>query len=378
MRLEAVNGPAILDGSTWEGVNILLDTYAKPTPDDAVVVAYSPDSREPAAWVAAALQTRGVEARLVGMRPLRDRGFLDRLRAALPAPSDLSGRLVILTFERDTMSHNGVIRSVLSEYEKDRCVVIRAMNAGPELFSLAFRLSPTELSARNTAILERCMSADHLRVVSPGGTRLQIRLDNKRFRWISNRGMWRPGKFVIVPAGEVATFPASISGTLVADFAVNVNTLMEQDARLADCPVTARIEDGRLVDYQCERPNMDQYLSQCFERNNARNVGELGFGTNSGIDSPIWLNSHINERRPGVHLGFGQHNQTDRLAGYACDIHIDLIARGGTVWIDEDPLPIDLENLTPSAQPHPVVYQDEDVFSEELDGADCCGILRNS
>ncbi len=367
------------DPSTWEGVNTLLDTYARIRPDDATVIVYSPDSRESAAWVAAALGARGIAPRLVSMRPLRDSGFLQRLRTTLPSPGELSGRLLILTFERDTMSHNHVIRAALAEFDKNRCEVIRAMNAGPDLFSLAFHLSPDELSARNTAILERCMAADRLRVESPGGTDLRVRLDNSRFRWVSNRGVWRPGKFVIIPAGEVATFPASISGTIVADFAINVNTLLSHDARLTSCPVTAEIDRGHLVDYDCDNPDMSEFLSRSFARKNARNVGELGFGTNRGITSPISLNSHINERRPGVHIGFGQHNQTDALAGYACDIHIDLIARGGLLWTDDDPLPIDLENLAPSSRPHPTIYRDEDVFSDdELDGGDCCGLLRSS
>jgi len=272
------------------------------------------------------------------------------------------------------MSHNGSIRKVVSRFGEDRCEVIRAMNAGQELFSLAFRLSPSEISGRNTALLERCMTANYLRVEAPSGTNLQIRLD-KRFRWVSNRAVWRPGKFVIVPAGEVATFPDSISGTLVADFAVNINTLMRRDARLTNCPVTAEIERGYLMSYECGDPDMKQYLSQGFGRENARRVGELGFGTNSGIVEPISLNSHINERRPGVHIGFGQHNQTSALVGYSCDIHTDLIARGGLIWVDDDPDPLDLENLIPSSQPHPVTYQDEDVFSEELDGGDCCGLF---
>jgi hypothetical protein len=376
MIISSDGRPEVLDSASWEGVNILLDVFAKVRPDDRVVIAYSPDSRESAAWVVAALRERNIQPRMVGMRPLRDTGFLDRLNSALPSPEELPGRLLILTFERDTMSHNGSIRAALSRYDSKICQVVRAMNAGTELFSLGFRVSPEELSARNAAILERCMSAEKLRVETAAGTSLQVQLDNRRFRWISNRGVWRPGKFVILPAGEVATFPAQISGTLIADFAINVNTIMDQDARLDSSPVRVQIEQGRLSDFTCQNANIERFLSKCFSRKNARYVGELGFGTNCGIGVPIALNSHINERRPGVHIGFGQHNQTDTLTGYSCDIHTDLIARGGRVWVDDEDGPIDLEDLAPSSKQHPVVYQDEDVFSEELDGGDCCGALQ--
>lgn len=365
------------DSTTWEGINALIDDYVKMAVDDEVVIAYTPDSREPAAWVALALKEREIYPRLVTMNPLYDAGFRDRLRSALSMPDQVVGRLVILTFERDTMSHNGDIKSVLSDYDPKRYQVVRAINSGADLFSVALRYSPSDLSARNTAILERCISADRLFVKTRSGTQLDIGLDNERYRWISNRGVGRPGKFVVIPAGEVATYPASISGTLVADFAVNVNTLMDIDARLSSFQVTAEIEQGRLVDFKCENEQMTQFLSQCFSRENARMVGELGFGTNAAVVSAVRENSHINERRPGVHIGFGQHNQTDKLTGYFCDIHVDLISQGGLIWVDDDPTPIDLEQLVPSSNPHPLHYEEEDVFApDEFDG-DCCGVLAS-
>ena len=123
---------------------------------------------------------------------------------------------------------------------------------------------------------------------------------------------------------------------------------------------------------------MTVFLDECFQTHCAFNVGELGFGTNVGIRDAIAMNSHINERRPGVHLGFGQHNQDPGIVGYQCAIHLDMIARGGTLWIDDDPAPLDLENFTPSHAAHPKNPRDEDVFSpepDELEIDDCCGIL---
>jgi hypothetical protein len=113
-------------------------------------------------------------------------------------------------------------------------------------------------------------------------------------------------------------------------------------------------------------------------RHCAYNVGELGFGTNFCVRDPIAMNSHINERRPGVHLGFGQHNQDPGVVGYQCAVHLDLIARGGLVWVDDDKVPLDLENITPSPAVHPCGPRDEDLFSpdfEDLEIDDCCGIV---
>jgi len=364
-----------IDSATWDGVQSLLDHYAKARAEDHVVVLYTRDSADPAAWVSAALELRGIPASRVWMSPLRDEGFPERLTSALPDPAGIAGRLIVLGLERDTLSHAHTLASALVGYERTQ--VVRAISACPSLFSTALRVLPEELAARNTAILERLMSAERLHITTPGGSDLRVTLD-PRHRWISNRGMVRPGSVMIVPAGEVATFPASIAGVLVADFAFNVNAIADRDSRLHEHPVTVHIEEGRAVRFECDDPGLSQFIAECFRTHCAFNVGELGFGTNFAVTDPIPLNSHINERRPGVHLGFGQHNQSPGLVGYQCAIHLDLIARGGTVWVDDDEVPLNLESIVPSSRPHPENPRDEDVFpprTDELEIDDCCGLL---
>jgi hypothetical protein len=373
-----VRNVATLDPEVWAGVNSLLDDYVELTPTDVVVLAYSPDSYEAAVWVSAAIALRGMPIRRAPMLPLLDSEFAERLNAALPPPEEVPERLVVLTFERDTMSHDPAIRAALSRYGDRPCVVMRAISSSAELFSTALRATPTELSGLNTALLERCLPAQRLRVTTEAGTELRIRIDSEKYRWISNRGKWRPGSFVILPAGEVATYPASIEGRLVADFAFNVNAITDENARLTEHPVIVRIEESRAVEYSCSDAKVSAFLDDCFQKHCAFNVGEVGFGTNPRIKTAIPLNSHINERRPGVHLGFGQHNQ-DRGVAYRCNIHLDLIAAGGQLWVDDDPEPIDLEHVIPSTSPHPDRSRDQDVFSPtvgEMEVDDCCGILR--
>lgn len=369
----------MIDESVWEGVQSLLDNYANIQAGDCAVVLYTSDSYESAAWVCAALELRSIACRRVWMAPLQDEGFPERLQAALPVPAELPRRLVLLSFERDTMSHSAALARILCAYDRARYTVLRSISASPNLFSDTLRALPAQLSALNTTILERLMSARHLRIYTPSGSDLRVTLDAKH-RWISNRGSARPGAVVVLPAGEVATFPASISGRFVADFAFNVNAITERDARLAAHPVAVWIEDGRAVRHACNDTAMSSFLDECFQTYCAYNVGELGFGTNYGVGDAIALNSHINERRRGVHLGFGQHNQDPNVVGYQCLIHLDLIAKGGTIWVDDDPIPLDLEAVVPSSHVHPSTTRDEDVFSPEvgdLDVDDCCGILTS-
>lgn len=369
----------MIDAPTWEGVQSLLDNYVGVRDDDIVLVLFTSDSYESAAWVSAALDLRNISVTRVWMAPLQDDGLLERLTAALPTPESFGGRLVVLSFERDTMSHEQTLALALSRFDRRRCDVYRSISAGAELFAGPLRVSPQKLSSLNAAILERCVGAGRMRIVTAAGTDLEVEIDSARHRWISNRGTARPGGVVVLPAGEVATFPASISGVFVADCAFNVNLFTTLDARLDRHPVSVWIEKGRAVRYECNNTETLRFLDTCFSRTNAHNVGELGFGTNVGSTVSVPMNSHINERRPGVHLGFGQHNQSLDVVGFRCTIHIDLIAKGGKLWLDDDMPPLDLEAVVPSQHPHPVNLRDEDVFSPkagDFEASDCCSIPR--
>jgi hypothetical protein len=369
-----------MDEKIWSGVQSLLDAYARITGGDRAIILYTSDSQRSAALVSAALELRGIDHSRVWMAPLHDDGFPARLAAELPPPDALTGYLIVLSFERDTFSHTGALIRALAAYPRERVRIFRSISASDSLFADALRASPEELSRRNVAILERLTNARRLHITTRGGTDLEVGIDSGRLRWISNRGIARAGGTVILPAGEVATFPAAISGIHVADFAYNVNAITEDDVRLERCPVRIEIADGRVVDHACDDPQIARFLHQSLTTHCAYNVGELGFGTNFHIADPIPMNSHINERRPGVHIGLGQHNQDPGIVGYQCAIHLDLIARGGIIAVDGGSDVIDLEHLVPSDAPHPVSTRDEDVFSPDvldIEDGDCCGLLSD-
>jgi leucyl aminopeptidase (aminopeptidase T) len=358
-----------VDERVWAGIDVLLDDYARLMPEDQVLIAYTPESRESAAWIATALRVRGKDSRLLGMRPkpFKDETFAQRLEEALPSPQDLQGKLVVITVERDSMSHMRTFRNALMRYDLDKWLAVRIINASQDFFLKALNVKSGMLSELNAGLLDRFMKARELKVKTPSGTDLHVGLDSERYRWISNRGVWRPGSFVILPAGEVATFPATVDGVLVADGAFNINALTQVDARLAKHPIRIRIKDSQAVDFECNSPEVSRLVEAVFAVPNSRRVGELGFGTNGGLGEFIPMNSHINERHPGVHLGFGQHNQSIHALDYYSPIHMDLISPGGQVWVDDDQTPVELLNLQPSKVPHPKL-----VFNEDIDG-NCCG-----
>ncbi|MEV0594613.1 hypothetical protein [Nonomuraea cavernae] len=359
--------------STWQGVSRFLDDYPAIRADDKVFILYTLDARAPAAWLAAELTTRGITSGVGGMNPVDDDGLEARLRDALPDPRDLSSRLVVLTVERDSMSHSLKLRRALAPYDEASVAVYRLINASSDFFERAVNATPQVLSAINGALLNRMMPASHLRIQTPSGTDLEVSTDTERYRWLSNRGLWRQGTFVITPSGEVSTYPADINGVLVADGAFNVTAYTETDARLHDNPVTLQIEKGRVVAYTCDSPAVSKLIDRCLERPNADRIGELGFGTNIGVSGFIRMNSHINERHPGVHLGLGQHGQKIDAVSYMCDIHLDLIAPNATITVDHDTV-IETHDLARYAtEEHPPIL-DDDIDDQDIDG-DCCGVI---
>lgn len=358
----------------WKGVQSLLDAYARIQPSDFVIVVFTSDAMHPAAWVSAALVARGVSFKRVWMLPLDDPGFEARLRESLPLPDQLQGRLVLLSFERDTMSHTTVLLQLMKRYAPEQVTALRAISAGAEFFSIGMLPAPEQIEARNAYLLERFLDAATLRITTPGGSDFAVGLDSSRHRWISNRGRLRPGGTTILPAGEVATYPVTVDGIFVADFAYNINTITDRDVRLNRAPVTLRLEGGSVTAVHCDDSATMCFLDQTLDRECTARVGELGFGTNIAVTEAIAMNSHVNERCPGVHLGLGQHNQERGVVDYQCIVHLDLIAQGGEVWVDGE-WAVDLANIPASPNPHPSFTTDEDVFSPD-DSDDCCGLVQ--
>ncbi|MFF5204644.1 hypothetical protein [Streptosporangium sp. NPDC000396] len=361
--------PAEVREDIWSGVSTLLDSYLHLSGGDRLAILYTPDCREPAAWVATVAAERGVHPTIVAMAPIEDDELPARLDEALHPAAVGTGRFVVLTIERHSMSHFAVLRDLQNRIGRERCDVARIIGGGADFFAIGMNATPDELSGYNASILSRLRSSKRITVSTELGTYLEIEFDHDRYTWTSNRGKLRKGSFLVLPAGEVATYPARINGRLVADAAFNANIYTEIDARLARSPVTVDVSDNEAVDYHCADPQVSRLIELCWSVPNARRVGELGFGTNAGVNRLVAMNSHINERVPGVHLGFGQHNQPVNLVDYFCDIHLDLIAQGGTIssteWLGET---IDLSQPVDDGTPHPDGVNDEDI-----DG-DCCSL----
>jgi aminopeptidase len=183
------------------------------------------------------------------------------------------------------------------------------------------------LSECQEQLVTRLSEAREIRIEADG-TDLRLRVDGRR--WINSDGRRN------MPSGEVFTGPIEDSATGTVRFTVpsGRSGVMVQDVRL-------RFEEGRVVEAHAARG--DSYLQAALDTDpGARFLGELGIGTNSGIDRATG-STLLDEKIAGtVHLALGRsYPETGGMNSSA--LHWDLVCDlrdGGAISADGEALEI--------------------------------------
>jgi aminopeptidase len=182
-----------------------------------------------------------------------------------------------------------------------------------------------ELAARQQTLVERLAEAREVRIQAEG-TDLRLRVDGRR--WINSDGRRN------MPSGEVFTGPLedSARGTIRFTIPSEVRGVEVEDVEL-------RFEAGRVVEARAARG--DGFLQAALATDpGARFLGELGIGTNAGIDRATG-STLLDEKIAGtVHLALGRsYPETGGTNGSA--LHWDLVCdlrAGGELSVDGEPL----------------------------------------
>jgi aminopeptidase len=147
-----------------------------------------------------------------------------------------------------------------------------------------------ELHARQAALIERLAGARELRVEADG-TDLRLRVDGRT--WVNSDGKRN------MPSGEVFTGPheGSAEGRL--------RVTVPSSPRGVDVEgVELEFREGRVADARA-RMGEDYLLATLDTDPGARRLGELGIGTNTGIDRPIGAILFDEKIGGTVHLALG-------------------------------------------------------------------------
>jgi aminopeptidase len=182
-----------------------------------------------------------------------------------------------------------------------------------------------ELSDRQQAIVDRLTQAREIRIEADG-TDLRLRVDGRT--WINSNGRRN------MPSGEVFTGPLedSAKGTIRFTLPSNPRGVSVEGVELT-------FENGKVTKATADRGQ--RYLDAALATDpGARFLGELGIGTNFGIDRPtgsILLDEKIGGT---VHLALGR-SYPETGGTNASAVHWDLICdlrNGGRVTADGDPI----------------------------------------
>ena len=179
-----------------------------------------------------------------------------------------------------------------------------------------------ELRAFQAALIERLAAAREIHIEAP-----RHRPDAERrraARWVNSDGKRN------MPSGEVFTGPHETSAEGVIRFTIPTSPrgVVVED-------VTLEFREGRVVRAKAERG--DDYLQATLETDaGARFLGELGIGTNFGIDRPIGAILFDEKIGGTVHLALGR-SYPETGGTNESVVHWDLICdlrQGGTLSAD--------------------------------------------
>jgi aminopeptidase len=184
-----------------------------------------------------------------------------------------------------------------------------------------------ELTNRQQTIVDRLNEAHEIHIEAPG-TDLRLRVDGRT--WINSNGRRN------MPSGEVFTGPIedSANGTIRFTIPSSPRGVLVED-------VTLTFEDGRVTTATAARGQ--DYLDAALATDaGARLLGEIGIGTNAGIDRPTG-SILLDEKMAGtVHLALGR-SYPETGGRNSSALHWDLLCdlrAGGALTSDGEPIAV--------------------------------------
>lgn len=189
------------------------------------------------------------------------------------------------------------------------------------------------IDALGEKLLQLARSARTIHVTTERGTGVHITL-HPQHRWRNTSGRITPGMWSNLPAGEIFTCPQQLEGVFVVDGSVG-DYLCWKYGCVSDTPLRLEIHNSRLRHAESDNSELvEDFWRYCRTAANSDRVGEFAIGTNTKVEHCIG-NLLQDEKMPGAHIAFGNPAARQTGAGWSCPTHIDVIATGCDIWIDQ-------------------------------------------
>ena len=197
-----------------------------------------------------------------------------------------------------------------------------------EMMRQSMRVDYAEVHSLGERLRDSVGHARKITVVSGPASRLAIELDPQA-RWHNGSGWLRKPGFTNLPGGELVTSPASVSGRFHADGGV----WLPDGSQLRG--LTFEFREGRVVRVigrSGER--VDEVLNG---DENGRRVGQVAFGTNVGVLTPIGAMLQ-DLKMPGLHLVLGYSCPEQTGATWSSSVIVAVLCRRPDVTVDGEPI----------------------------------------
>ena len=183
----------------------------------------------------------------------------------------------------------------------------------------------SELRHFQARLIERLATARELRIEADG-TDLTLSVEGRT--WINSDGKRN------MPSGEVFTGPVETSAEGRIRFTIPSSP---RGVEVAD--ISLELREGRVVSARAERG--EEYLKATLATDDgASRLGEIGIGTNFGIDRPVGAILFDEKIGGTVHLAVGR-SYPETGGTNESAVHWDMICdlrRGGTLYADGEPI----------------------------------------
>ncbi len=172
-----------------------------------------------------------------------------------------------------------------------------------------------------------------IEVTTPLGTDLTIRCD-PTCRWENGSGLQHEPGWSYLPGGQVFTTPRSVDGRLTADAGI---WLPDGQEMARSSRIVLLFQGGELTGIEGGGDDGAALLELLDAAPHGRRVGQVGFGTNIGVLTPIGAMLQ-DLKMPGFHIVLG-HTWPERTgAKWSCSIEVPLLSRRPDVRVDGTPV----------------------------------------
>lgn len=199
-----------------------------------------------------------------------------------------------------------------------------------------FSVDAQRVAATAKAVRVRVRPSSVFRVKSHAGTDLTVRCD-PACRWSEHSGLIRAGRLENLPAAELVTCPADVSGVYVATASMLSSFGIQRDS-LRGRPLKLWFEGGVVRRMESQEDGLAQDLTRRLRvvPNSAR-AGLVVLGTNVGMyeaTGDVLTDKTI----PGVHIWLGRTLPDETGARWSSDAWVGLTSDACDVDLDDVPL----------------------------------------